>query len=156
MTEAGWTREKPSKEGVYWFRWGKDRDAIIVLVLIEYGDWRVMEMGHQHSGALAGYVTGEFLGPITPDSYQQGWVAGLREAVAKLDEKREETEKEWQEDTTVPKGEHDEADCDGACDLYAVVISTLINLATQLEQLYDAQAAQDEKEVGDADTNVIN
>ena len=77
MTEAGWTREKPSKEGVYWFRWGKDRDAIIVLVLIEYGDWRVMEMGHQHSGALAGYVTGEFLGPITPDSYQQGWVAGL-------------------------------------------------------------------------------
>ena len=74
MTEAGWTREKPSKEGVYWFRWGKDRDAIIVLVLIEYGDWRVMEMGHQHSGALAGYVTGEFLGPITPDSYQQGWV----------------------------------------------------------------------------------
>ena len=77
MTEAGWTREKPSKEGVYWFRWGKDRDAIIVLVLIEYGDWRVMEMGHQHSGALAGYVTGEFLGPITPDSYQQGQVACL-------------------------------------------------------------------------------
>ena len=86
------------------------------------------------------------------DSYQQGRVAGLREAVAKLGEKREETEKEWQEDTTVPKGEHDEADCDGACDLYAVVISTLINLATQLEQLYDAQAAQDEKEVGDANT----
>ena len=77
MTEAGWTREKPSKEGVYWFRWGKDRDSIIVLVLIEYGDWRVMEMGHQHGGALAGYVTGEFLGPITPDSYQQGWVACL-------------------------------------------------------------------------------
>ena len=75
MTEAGWTREKPSKEGVYWFRWGKDRDAIIVLVLIEYGDWRVMEMGHQHSGALAGYVTGEFFGPITPDSFQQGRVA---------------------------------------------------------------------------------
>ena len=78
MTEAGWTRKRPTKEGVYWFRWGKDRDAIIVLVLIEYGDWRVMEMGHQHSGALAGYVTGEFLGPITPDSYQQGWVAGLQ------------------------------------------------------------------------------
>ena len=77
MTEAGWTRKRPTKEGVYWFRWGKDRDAIIVLVLIEYGDWRVMEMGHQHSGALAGYVTGEFLGPITPDSYQQGRVACL-------------------------------------------------------------------------------
>ena len=80
MTEAGWTSKRPTKEGVYWFRWGKDRDAIIVLVLIEYGDWRVMEMGHQHSGALAGYVTGEFLGPITPDSYQQGRVAGLQEA----------------------------------------------------------------------------
>ena len=79
MTEAGWTSKRPTKEGVYWFRWGKDRDAIIVLVLIEYGDWRVMEMGHQHSGALAGYVTGEFLGPITPDSYQQGWVAALDE-----------------------------------------------------------------------------
>ena len=80
MTEAGWTRERPTKEGVYWFRWGKDRDAIIVLVLIEYGDWRVMEMGHQHSGALAGYGDGEWLGPITPNSYQQGRVAGLREA----------------------------------------------------------------------------
>ena len=85
MTEAGWTRKRPTKEGVYWFRWGKDRDAIIVLVLIEYGDWRVMEMGHQHSGALAGYVTGEFLGPITPDSYQQGRVEGLRECLDMLE-----------------------------------------------------------------------
>ena len=85
MTEAGWTRERPTKEGVYWFRWGKDRDAIIVLVLIEYGDWRVMEMGHQHSGALAGYVTGEFLGPITPDSYQRGRVDSLEKQVEELE-----------------------------------------------------------------------
>ena len=131
MTEAGWTREKPSKEGVYWFRWGKDRDAIIVLVLIEYGDWRVMEMGHQHSGALAGYVTGEFLGPITPDSYQQGRVAGIKQGIEKLRER----EKFYTEQEAISEGQmrltrglqRNESSC----------------CIHELEKL--AQAAQDEK-----------
>ena len=79
MTEAGWTREKPSKEGVYWFRWTVNSNSLIVSVAKDDCDWRVLEMGHQYDGALAGYGDGEWLGPITPDSYQQGRVAALDE-----------------------------------------------------------------------------
>ena len=75
MTEAGWTREKPSKEGVYWFRWTENSNPLILSVAKDDCDWRVLEMGNQYDGALAGYSGGEFLGPITPDSYQQGRVA---------------------------------------------------------------------------------
>ena len=81
MTEAGWTREKPSKEGVYWFRWTENSNPLILSVAKDDCDWRVLEMGNQYDGALAGYSGGEFLGPITPDSYQRGRVAGLWEAV---------------------------------------------------------------------------
>ncbi len=77
MTEAGWTREKPSKEGVYWFRWTVNSNSLIVSVAKDDCDWRVLEMGHQYDGTLAGYGDGEWLGPITPDSYQQGRVACL-------------------------------------------------------------------------------
>lgn len=88
MTDAGWTRE-PKREGVYWFRWDKDRDAIIVVVLMEYGDWRVMEMGHQYSGALTGYRSGQFLGPLSPTDRQQGRVEAFKEASRKLDNLRD-------------------------------------------------------------------
>ena len=80
MTEAGWTREKPSKEGVYWFRWTENSNPLILSVAKDDCAWRVLEMGNQYDGALAGYSDGEWLGPITPDSYQQGRVAGLRDA----------------------------------------------------------------------------
>ena len=81
MTEAGWTSEKPSKEGVYWFRWTENSNPLILSVAKDDCDWRVLEMGNQYDGALAGYSGGEFLGPITPDSYQKGRVAGLVKAV---------------------------------------------------------------------------
>ena len=84
MTEAGWTREKPSKEGVYWFRWTVNSNSLIVSVAKDDCDWRVLEMGHQYDGALAGYGDGEWLGPITPESYQHGRAAGARECVEKV------------------------------------------------------------------------
>jgi hypothetical protein len=62
-----WTRRKPTEPGWYWFRWDKDRDAIIVVVSIEDCDWRVLEMGNTYSGAFAGYTSGEFQGPLTPN-----------------------------------------------------------------------------------------
>lgn len=66
-TGQRWTRERPTKPGVYWFRWDKDRDAIIVVVLIEDCDWRVLEMGNEYSGAFAGYASGEWQGPLSPN-----------------------------------------------------------------------------------------
>jgi len=62
-----WTRSTPAEPGVYWFRWDKDGDAIIVVVSIEDCDWRVLEMGNEYSGAFAGYASGEWQGPLTPN-----------------------------------------------------------------------------------------
>lgn len=68
-------------------------------------------------------------------AHAQGRREGLRLAVNKLDKRRKAIETEWQEDETVPKGEHDEKDCDGACDLYSISLTTLINATTDIEQL---------------------
>jgi hypothetical protein len=44
------------------------------------GDGSLAEMSNNGHLLLAANFDGEWLGPITPDSYQQGRVAGLREA----------------------------------------------------------------------------
>lgn len=59
----------------------------------------------------------------------------LREACRVLYARRDKLEKEWQDDETVPKGEHDEKDCDGACDLYCVQIIELGLAADELDRL---------------------
>ena len=113
MTEAGWTRERPNKPGAYWFRgnqWGTQ-----MLVLVK-GRKNVLEVNCQGDTNLDNYQ-GEFLGPITPDSYQQGRVEGLREA-------------------------HSFA-LDAGAFYTAAKIGSLID---------KAQAAQDEKGVGDGNT----
>ena len=74
MIEAGWTSQRPNREGVYWFRWSVSSRPLIVSVAKDDCAWRVLEMGNQYDGSLAGYSDGEWLGPITPDSYQQGRV----------------------------------------------------------------------------------
>ena len=136
MTEAGWTRGKPSKEGVYWFRWTVNSNSLIVSVAKDDCDWRVLEMGHQYDGALAGYGDGEWLGPITPDSYKQGRVEGIKQGIEKLRER----EKFYTEQEAISEGrmrmtrglQRNEASC----------------CAHELERLIE-QAAQDEKGVGD-------
>ena len=68
-TPAGqrWTREKPSREGVYWFRWSGNSSPLIVSVAKDDCDWRVLEMGNEYDGALGGYSNGEWQGPIFPN-----------------------------------------------------------------------------------------
>ena len=72
MTEAGWTREKPTKEGHYWYRSINDKQTESVV-------WVAPNMGvfsaFYHSRVE--HLDGEWLGPITPDSFQQGRVASL-------------------------------------------------------------------------------
>lgn len=79
MTEAGWTSQRPNREGVYWFRWSVSSRPLIVSVVKDDCAWRVLEMGNQYDGSLAGYSDGEWLGPLSPTDRQQGRVAGLRE-----------------------------------------------------------------------------
>ena len=86
MTEAGWTSNVPANEGEYWFRSGGVRKPIVAHVYLDVEqDLRIIiGINDLYVTDLDGFDEfdgAEFLGPITPDSYQQGRVAGLAKAV---------------------------------------------------------------------------
>ena len=74
MTDAGWTSEKPTEAGWYWYQGDTDLDAVVVWVA---PNMHLINLSHR--GPVRAF-DGKWLGPITPDSYQQGRVAGLRDA----------------------------------------------------------------------------
>lgn len=142
MTEAGWTRELPAKRGFYWYRPVHYKAAP-----------RILEIGPGMSLPLIVLNTdrfylsqwdGEWLGPLTPDSYRQGRVAALDEVERymamrlRLAEASLATEvlagnevKQWRE---------------------RAAIAELHGMQRHVSDIkeYIAQQAQDEKEVGDA------
>ena len=124
MTEAGWTREKPTAAGWYWNRInGTVGIALIMRRDCQLYAWlRFKDAWLSREGWLD-YIHGEWLGPLTPDSFQQGRVAGLR---ASMDDLRKRM---------------DRADGDTDNDVWK-------HLAW-CELQIKAQAAQDEKGVGD-------
>ena len=80
MTKAGWTRERPTEAGWYWWRNLQKKYAV------DQGPFIYMVRWYGNKLAIGNcdiedshYTRGEWLGPLTPDSYQQGRVAGLRE-----------------------------------------------------------------------------
>ncbi len=74
MTEAGWTRNAPTKEGWYWWKYTGE-PSVVKVVRSMYG--LVIE-GHV---GLVSCMNANWLGPITPGSYQQGWVAANVDAL---------------------------------------------------------------------------
>ena len=79
MTDAGWTAEVPKEIGVYWWR-SNAADNHPWIVRVHKG-WLGLMLMQTMGGPLVTIGDGgEWLGPITPDSYQQGRVEGLREA----------------------------------------------------------------------------
>ena len=88
MTEAGWTRNAPTKEGWYWWRNLLTDNAPEVWAIVDHGDGLEV-IGPFDETALDEWVSdmgGEWLGPITPDDRQQGRVAGLREGLGVVNE----------------------------------------------------------------------
>ena len=83
MTEAGWTSEKPTKNGWYWWRFDASASATIVRIMV-CGDGSLAEMSNNGHLLLAANFGGEWLGPLSPNDYQQGRVAGLREAANEM------------------------------------------------------------------------
>ena len=78
MTDAGWTAEVPKEIGVYWWR-SNAADNHPWIVRVHKG-WLGLMLMQTMGGPLVTIGDGgEWLGPITPDSYQQGRVEGLRE-----------------------------------------------------------------------------
>ena len=78
--------------GWYWYKEGKE---IAVLTFVSRGLEMAFSMPltinarHSYpnwSVRTLAYMVGEWLGPITPDSYQQGRVEGLREAAGMVDD----------------------------------------------------------------------
>ena len=79
MTEAGWTRATDvNQPGWYWLRRVGAMTVVEVIAVPGYEPkyWIVEGVNLRWS---LGNMDGEFLGPISPDSYQQGRVEGLRE-----------------------------------------------------------------------------
>ena len=140
MTEAGWTRATDvNQAGWYWLRRVGSLAVVEVIAVPGYEPKHWIVEGVNLRWSL-GNMDGEFLGPITPDSYQQGRVAGIKQGIEKLRER----EKFYTEQEAISEGQmrltrglqRNESSC----------------CIHELEKL--AQAAQDEKEVGDGRHNI--
>ena len=94
MTEAGWTREKPIAAGWYWWRSlnGMIGPEIIQIDNTNGPDTDLEVIGPFGETPLDEWIAesedepGEWQGPLSPDSYHQGRVAGLREAAEMVED----------------------------------------------------------------------
>ena len=130
MTEAGWTRATDvNQPGWYWLRRVGAMTVVEVIAVPGYEPkyWIVEGVNLRWS---LGNMDGEFLGPISPDSYQQGRVEGLREY-------REVVARELQLDHS-----------NHPTRFKASIIEALDKADFEVSK----QAAQDEKGVGDGNT----
>ena len=80
MTEAGWTSEKPTAAGWYW--WRRDQHALpgVAIVCSDLSGYYMSRTGHNSTFDHVDDVIGEWRGPISPDDNAQGRVAGLLQA----------------------------------------------------------------------------
>ena len=78
-----WTSEKPTAAGWYWIRAPKHGWRDCVLWVDQDDDGFYIDVGDCDTEYVTD-IDAEWLGPITPDSYQQGRVAGLREAAGAI------------------------------------------------------------------------
>ena len=74
MTEAGWTRNAPTKEGWYWWQRTENDNPVVVWVNTFHPDKQLRAEMISGRRELLTHFTGLFNGPITPDSYRQGRV----------------------------------------------------------------------------------
>ena len=85
MTEAGWTADKPNASGWYWNRInGPVGSALIMRRDCQLYAWLKFKDAWLSREGWLDYIHGEWLGPITPESYQHGRAAGARECVEKV------------------------------------------------------------------------
>ena len=100
MTEAGWTGNAPTKEGWYWWRNLLTDNEPEVWAIVDHGDGLEV-IGPFDETALDEWVSdmgGEWLGPITPDSYQQGRVAGIKAVRRKITDLMDRGFTDYEED----------------------------------------------------------
>lgn len=93
MTEAGWTRKKPTVAGWYWWRGKEESGIALVFPADKPMPWHTsdhsarVQLFYSAGGMSSTRVNdfgGEWLGPISPTDRQQGLVAGLREAAKEV------------------------------------------------------------------------
>ena len=84
MSNPTWTRERPTVAGWYWWRAESFYVGVrCVEIVRDFFTNKLRVSGDDAflKGLEFDDIPGEWLGPITPDSYQQGRVAGLAKAV---------------------------------------------------------------------------
>ena len=81
MTEAGWTRGRPTKPGWYWWR-DCDCPSDPIIVRVVHDGYGLIVYGLEEYSRRLYETRGEWLGPITPDSYQAGAVRIVKRAKA--------------------------------------------------------------------------
>lgn len=87
MTDAGWVAGKNIiQQGYYWYR-DFEQDTQPDVIMVD-GDGSEIEpfivRWECADDELVENMTGQFLGPISPDTYHQGRVAGLRDCEKEL------------------------------------------------------------------------
>lgn len=129
-----WTSEKPTVAGWYWMRAPKCgwRDCVVWVDKDEDGFY--IDVGDCDSEYVMD-IEAEWLGPITPDSYQHGRAAGARECVEKVRARAALWRAHGGAKIGFPCGH---LTVEGECD----------SIADELGKF--AQQAQDEKGVGNA------
>ena len=140
MTEAGWTRKKPTVAGWYWWRGKEESGIALVFPADKPMPWHTSDHSARvqlfysaggMSSTRVNHFGGEWLGPISPTDRQQGFqdgcVEGLRRAGIAY--------AQWINNEYRPSAY---ARFEDWCEMEAQLIAQA------------AQAAQDEKGVGDA------
>ena len=93
MTEAGWTRKKPTVAGWYWWRGKEESGIALVFPAYKPMPWHTsdpsarVQLFYSAGGMSSTRVNdfgGEWLGPISPTDRQQGRVEGLRDSMDDL------------------------------------------------------------------------
>lgn len=79
MTDVGWAATKPTEAGWYWWRFREGKDPVVMKIGDDHtAKTNVFTIGT--SVLLIDELPGEWLGPISPSTYHQGRVAGLKDA----------------------------------------------------------------------------
>ena len=150
MTEAGWTREKPTKEGWYWWRFDNTSSVSMVHIMV-CSDGSLAEVSNNGHMLLAAGFGGLWLGPITPTDRQQGRVDSLEQKVEELE--MEIKRRVWLSHGSRMKhllyGDDGKMDCNSCGRDYAAMPLEVAQRYELDDAIKLAQQAQGEKGVGE-------
>ena len=148
-----WTRKAPTVAGWYW--WRRDQHALpgVAIACSDLSGYYMNRTGHNSTFDHVDDVIGEWLGPLTPDSYRQGRVDSLEKQVEELE--MEIKRRVWLSHGSRMKhllyGDDGKMDCNSCGRDYAAMPLEVAQRYELDDAIKLAQQAQKEKGVMDAE-----